>query len=526
MIARVRRAACLAAALLVATSCTVTGSRSTNGSNPPDGVLRVGLERPQSLDPAQARYIADYLVVDQLFDGLTGYDPVTLEVQPALATKWESSPDQKSWAFSLRPGAKFANGRAITAEDVKYTLDRIAKKDADSPAAPQLDAVVGFKEFNTDGKGDGLAGVTVPAPGTLKVDLQWPLSSLPAVLAHPSFGVVPREAVEAVAPAPTFAEQPVGSGPFMFRSRSIDVLRLMPAPGVKAQVRGLEFHLGRDGDEAYNAFLRGHLDWTAIPAERVDEVVRDRGRAGFAPYPAELLYGFNLKNTKFADQRFREAIVRAIDRDAIVRVVYGNRVRAVSGVVAQGVPGYQDNACGERCHFDPNRARALLAEVFGSRPVPAVNIDFDDDPTQEAVAKAMADNLKAVGIPANLRPHAYAEYLKFASSGQQELFQLAWIGSYASPDAFLTPLFYSGKPDNVFGYNSPDFDALIRAARESNDPAKALVTYQAAEKYVMAQLPVVPIAQYETHTLVSSRVRDLTMSAFGTFDAARVRLVD
>jgi ABC-type oligopeptide transport system substrate-binding subunit len=312
----------------------------------------------------------------------------------------------------------------------------------------------------------------------------------------------------------------------MFRSRSIDVLRLMPAPGAKVALRGLEIHLGRDGAEPYSAFLRGQLDWTAVPADRVDEVVRDRGRAGFQPYPAELLYGFNLKNTKYADQRFREAIVRAIDRDAIVRTVYGNRVRATSGVVAQGVPGYQDNACGERCAYDPNRARALVAEVFGSRPVPTVNIDFDDDPTQEAVARSMADNLKAAGIPANTRPHAYAEYLKFASSGQQELFQLAWIGSYASPDAFLTPLFYSGKPDNVFGYNSSEFDALIRAARESPDQAKALLTYQAAEKFVMAQVPVVPIAQYETHTLVSSRVRGLTMSAFGTFDASLVRLDD
>lgn len=504
------------------TACTSSGGGKSSAV--PDGVLRIGLERPQSLDPAQARYPADLLVVDQLFDGLTAYDPATLQAVPALASRWESSPDQKTWSFFLRPGVKFANGRAITAADVQYSLERIARKGSDSPAAPQLEPILGFKAFN-EGKTESLAGITTPAAGTVKFDLGYALSSFPAVLAFPSFGIVPREAVEAPSPAPQFSDQPVGSGPFMFRSRSADVLRLMPAAGVKTAIKGLEIYLGRSSDEPYSAFLRGRLDWTAVPTERVDEVIRDRGRTGFQPYPAELFYGFNMKSPKFADARFREAIVRAIDRSAIVRDVYDGRVRPTAGVVAEGVPGYQANACGDKCAFDPARSKALLADAFGSKAVPEINIDFDDDPTQQAVAAAMQANLKAVGITANLRSHTYADYLKFASSGKQELFRLAWIGAYASPDAFLTPLFYSGRPDNVTGFANSDFDAMIRAAREQPDPAKSLQAYQAAEKFLMAQLPVMPIAQYETHTLASARVRDLTMSAFGTFDASRVRLV-
>jgi oligopeptide transport system substrate-binding protein len=511
---------------LLGAACTACSASEPGGraGSPPDGILRIGLERPQSLDPAAARFPGDLLVVDQLFDGLTTYDPVTLQARPALATRWESSPDQKTWTFFLRPGARFANGRAIESTDVQYSLERIARKGSDSPAQPQLDPILGFKAFN-DGRTPSLEGVTTPSAGTVKVELGYSLAAFPAVLGSPSFGIVPREAVEAVAPAPAFAEQPVGSGPFMIRSRSADVLRLMPAPGVNMALKGLEVHIGRDSDAPYSAFLRGQLDWTAIPAERVDEVVRDRGRDSFQPYPAQLFYGFNLRNNKYRDARFREAIVRAIDRDAIIRVIYGGRVRPLSGVVAEGIPGHQPNACGDTCRYDPARSRALLAEAFGSRTVPEVNIDFDDDPIQQAVAQAMQANLKAVGITANLRAHTYTDYLKFASSGQQELFRLAWIGAYPSPDAFLTPLFYTGRPDNVTGFANSDFDALIRAARESTDPAKSAEAYQAAEKLLMSQAPVVPIAQYETHTLSSSRVRDLTMSAFGTFDASKVRLV-
>ncbi|MDQ3980405.1 MAG: ABC transporter substrate-binding protein [Actinomycetota bacterium] len=507
---------------LAATGCS--GDKSEDGGTAaPDGILRIGLERPQSLDPAHARFPAELLVVEQLFDGLVTYDPETLQVRPALATRWEATPDQKSWTFFLRPDAKFSNGRTITATDVQYTLDRIGRRDTNSPSAAQLETIAGFKALNVDGKTQGFEGITVPSPGAIKIELATPLSSFAAILGHPAFGIVPREAVEAE--NPSFATQPIGSGPFMIRSRSADVLRLMPAPGARMALTGLEIHMGRDSGAPYAAFLRGRLDWTAIPAEQVEQVVRDRGRESFRPYPAELFYGFNLRNRKFQDARFREAILRAIDREAIVRGVYGGRVRGTNGVVAQGIPGYQPDPCSEKCRYDPGRARVLLEEVFGSRPVPEIFIDYDEDPTQEAVAQAMHANLRAVGIPATLRPHQYTEYLRFATSGQQELFRLAWIGAYPSPDAFLAPLFYTGHPDNVTGFSSEDFDALIREARESGDESKRLAAYQQAEKALMSQVPVVPIAQYETHTLVSSRVRDLTMSAFGTFDAARVRLI-
>ncbi|HJP67037.1 MAG TPA: ABC transporter substrate-binding protein, partial [Actinomycetota bacterium] len=418
------RSLLVAAAILalVATACTANHSVPAQGSTP-EGILRVGLERPQTLDPAFARFPADLLVVDQLFDGLTSYDPTTLQVVPALAARWEGTPDQKTWTFFLRPGVKFANGRAIDSSDVRYSIERIAAKDSGSPAAPQLDAIDGYKEFN-EGKSDTLAGLTTPSAGTVKFDLSYPLSSFPAVLGSPSFGIVPREAVEAQPPSPRFSDQPVGSGPFMIRSRSANVLRLMPAPGARTALKGIDISMGQDGDAPYAAFLRGQLDWTAVPAERVDEVVKNRGRAGFEPYPAELFYGFNLRNRKYQDPRFREAIVHAIDRDAIVRVVYGNRVRPTSGIVAAGIPGHQDDACGDTCRFDPVKAKALLADAFGSDPVPEVNIDFDDDPTQEAVAQSMQSNLKAVGIPANLRPHTYTDYLQFAISGQEEFFRL------------------------------------------------------------------------------------------------------
>ena len=151
---QVRLGAACAAFLLFAGACSgdEPSALRRGADDPPPGVLRVGIERPQSLDPAQARSPSELLVADQLFDSLTSYDPNTLAIQPALATKWTSSADQRRWDFTLRPGATFANFRVITSADVKYSLERIAKRGSSSPAASQLDTVAGFRAINLEGR--------------------------------------------------------------------------------------------------------------------------------------------------------------------------------------------------------------------------------------------------------------------------------------------------------------------------------------------------------------------------------------
>ncbi|HEX3623095.1 MAG TPA: ABC transporter substrate-binding protein [Acidimicrobiales bacterium] len=522
-----RLRASAAALLLLAAACSSSHSAAAvrrGADEPPPGVLRVGIERPESLDPAQARTPGELLVADQLFDGLTAYDPDTLTVLPALAAKWTSSADQRKWDFTIRPGATFANGRAVTPADVKFTLDRIAKKGSSSPAAAQLETVTGFKAVNVDGKTDSLAGVTTPASDVVHIELDQPMSSLPAVLGHPTFGVVPKEAVNAE--SPSFATQPVGSGPFMLQSRRDDLLHLVPVPSpVAVPLRAVDVYLEQDAETAYNAFVAGQLDWTSVPPDQVEQVAERQGPAGAKPYLGELFYGFNLKNPKFADVRFRQAIMAAIDRDAIVRVVYGPSADVLNGLIPQGVPGAQPNACGDRCAHDPAKARALVAAAFpAGKPVPEIMIDFDDDGTQRAVAQAMQSNLQDVGIPSQLRPHTYADYLRFAISGQQELFRLGWIGAYPTADAFLTPLFETGLRDNITGFSSTPVDNTLKNGRAEPDDAKRISAYQAAENLVLDQMPIIPVAQFQFQSVSSARVSGLVVNGLGTFDATKVRV--
>lgn len=485
------------------------------------GRLRVGVTSLGSLDPAQARTVEQLLVADQLFDSLTTWEGTDLEAVGSIAERWEASPDQKQWDFFLSPEARFADGREIVAADVKYSLERVARRGSGSAGADLLELVSGFGPFAKDGSADELVGVTAPEPGRVHISLDQPLAVLPLVLGAPVLGIVPRQSVEAT--TPPFAEAPLGSGPFKVARRTPDLLSIDAVSG-DTRIDGVEFVHFHDVATSYEAFERGELDWSRVPPDRVEDAKVKYGDRGFTPYAAELLYGFNLKSPKLQDSRIREAILLALDRKAIVRAVYGSTVLPLDGIVVEGVPGHQTDPCAGRCRHDPDRARQLLGEArFGQGPL-EIAIDFDDDVTQQALARAMASNLEQVGVKATLRPKPLGEYQSFALSGQQELFRLGWIASYPSPDAFLPPLFTTGSPSNLTGHSVPGVDGQLREARAEADPVKRLSAYRAVERSVMFSLPVIPLAQLEVHAVMAKSVRGLTQTSMGTFDASSVWL--
>ena len=517
----------LAAAVLLIPASPAGGEREAAearrpGDPDPGRTLRIGVTRVPTLDPAQSRSVDQVLVSDQLFDSLTALDPETNQPIPSLAQQWQASGDQRQWDFVLRPGATFSNGRAITAHDVKYTIERMSRPGSGSPAGDLLRLVSGFDVFNKGGAPQ-LVGVTAPASNVVHFSLDQPWSLLPSVLSSPLFGVVPREAVEAPAPAPSFDEQPVTSGPFQVHRQRGQVLSLVPAPGTKTRLTGIDVIRYDEVADAYRAFKDGRLDFSRVPADEINDAARRYGREAFQPYLAELFYGFNLKSPKFADPRFREAIVRGIDRRALVTAIYRGTVRPIDSTVLAGVHGHQDGAC-SRCEHDPGRARALLAEVFKGKPPPPVALDYDDDATQEAIARTMQASLQKVGIPVILRPKPPRDYDSFALSDEPEMFRLGWLASYPSADAILPPLFQSESPNNLTGFANPTVDAQLKAARAESNPARRVELFQQAEKTVMEQLPVVPIAQFNLHSVVSKRVKGAKLDSLGSFNAASVRV--
>jgi peptide/nickel transport system substrate-binding protein/oligopeptide transport system substrate-binding protein len=524
-----RVAAVLLAAALLTAACT-SEDKSPSATRPREGgVLRLAVVGVTSLDPAQAREPTEVLVADQLFDRLTAYDPATLALKPGLADSWTANPEQTQFTFKLGAGRTFSDGSPVSSADVKFTLNRIAKKGSGSSLAQQLEDVNGFKAVNQDGTATELPGVTVPDPATVVIALDHPFSAFPEVLSQAGFGIVSEKSVTKL--GDKFGDTPEGtSGPFRFLSRKEGEVRLARFRAHKPRaprVDELRLHSYPNAGAAYRALRAGSVDISPVPPERIDEARKRYGARGTRPYLGELFYGMNLRSAKLADQRFRKAISLAVNRRRIVDVVYSGTELPSVALVAAGLPGLTNARCPAGCGYDPAQARTLTQQAFPQAgSVPTLQIDFDDETLQRRIAEIIKADLDAAGIPAQLRPHPTQDYGKFLAGGEQELFRLGWIADYPSADAFLVPLFLSNRQDNLTNLANGDVDFALRSARAEADPAKRASLYADAATRISDLAVVVPILQFETRLAAAKRVRGFVVSSLNTFDGSSVWLAE
>jgi ABC-type transport system substrate-binding protein len=502
---RVRLLGLVAVVVLVLAACSSgsdDGSDDDEGSAPQAGVLRMGMVGPLEFDPNLVVVGQDDLIViDLLFETLPEID------EP------EVDDELRVWTYDL-DGESFSDGTPVTAQDVKFSLERAAEPGEQSLRGARLDVIEGYQSFVARTATE-IEGIRVVDDNTVEITTDEPYGELDRLLVSPSFAVLPAKLVSEDA---VYWRQPIGSGPFELTEVTDEGATFVRAETSGAKLDGIDVSYYESVDESYAAFADGRVDWSEVPVGEYDAAAEAYGDEQFVPLNVEFWFGMNLRNPKFENQLFREAIIHAIDRPALVDEFYPGSL-LLDGVVPRGVPGAQDNACGDRCVYVPDLSEDLLVDAFPDGDVPTVMIDYNEDDFEQAAAEMIAADLDAVGIPNELRPHPLSEYREFVVSSEQEFFSFGWIGVGLTPDTYLAPLFLSDSPDNVTGYNLGFADAGIAAARALATEDERLAGYQEVERAIVGQVPLVPLVQLQSHAVVSERVRDLTTRVNGTIDA-------
>ncbi|MDA8237112.1 MAG: peptide ABC transporter substrate-binding protein [Chloroflexi bacterium] len=489
---RSRRLAALLAGLAVVAAAAFGGPGPGVAAGPG---ARIAMGEPATLDPAVAGDAASAAVIAQVFEGLTALDP-SLTPRPALAAGWELRDGGTTVAFTLRDGLTFSDGTPLTAADVRRSWLRVLDPAAPSPLSSLLYDVVGARDYAT-GRGPADA-VGIVANGTsLEVRLDRPAGDFPAVAASPTLAVVPP-GVGTVPGALQAGPGFVGSGGYLLVGTAADGLTLRANPRYWAGEPAIpEITVVTDlgGRSPVDVFAGGEIDWVPVGTFDASWIAYDPDLGASLRQWTDLAvtyYGFETRRPPFSDARVRRAFAEAVDWSRIVDLVDGSTALPATSMVPPGIPGRSD----ERFlpAFDPAGARRLLAAAGYADPAtfPTVTLVTAGTAYDGAIIAQLKANL---GITIRFEALDFATlFERLGSASSPDLWSVSWIADYPSPNDFLGILLGTGQPNNYGGWTSADFDAAIARAVGTTDAAAARAGYDAAERIVADEVPVVPVS--------------------------------
>lgn len=481
-----------------------TQNSSTNNTAPAGNVLRLpggsGMGGdPPTLDPANTSDVESATYIVEIFSGLVGFNK-DLKIVPDLAEKWDVSNDGKTYTFTLRQDAKFHDGRPVTAQDVKYSLERAADPRTRSTVSPlYLGDIVGFMDKYT-GKANEVSGVQVLDNYTVQIDIDKPISYFLAALAHPTSYIVDKFNVES-GEQPWYLK-PNGTGPFKLiqwdQGQQIVLEKNADYYGdIKPSVDRIEFLLG--GGSAMTRYENGDLDATRVSIadiERVSDPASPLNKElSIDPQLSTSFIVFNTRKAPFDDPKVRMAFAMSIDRQKLNDVVFKKMPVVATGILPQAFPGFNQDLKG--IPFDPEGAKKLLAESKYASGLPdIVWSTVGGGGTAGSDVQAIAEMLKEnLGANISVEQTDWATYLSQINGTNVDfqLFDIGWSADYVDPHNFIGLLFRGGSLNNWSGYDNPVVNQLIDDASVEPNLDKRIQEYQQAEEKILQDAPVLPL---------------------------------
>jgi len=451
---------------------------------------------PTWFDPAETpSVITPFMMLYALHDAVVKPLPGQ-PMAPSLAESWSMSKDGLAYEFVLRKGVKFHNGEPVTAEDVKFSLERYR-----GGGAATLKARV--------------AGVDVVDAQHVRIRLKQPWPDFMTFYGTPATGaawVVPKKYVEKVGDD-GFKRAPIGAGPYRFVSFNPGVELVLEAneqywrkpPAVKRLI----FRSVPDDTTRLAMLKRGEADIAyQIRGPLAEEVRRTPGLTLKALNPTftEWLVFVDQWDPKspWADRRVRLAANLAINRQAINESEYLGFARAASSIIPRDFQFYWP---APPYAYDPARARQLLAEAGYARGFDAG--DLSTDAVYAPTAEAVVNDLRAVGIRARLRPLERAAFYK---ADQEKSFKnLVRPGSAAAGNA-ATRIEAFVVTGGIRAYGGhPDIDGLFREQAVEVDVRKREALLHRIQQLMHERVMFAPLLEPAFLSGVGPRVDPATL---------------
>lgn len=427
---------------------------------------------PVTLDPHRATDLVAIGILGNVCEPLVRYRADGTRPEPALATTWATL-DNRTWTFTLREGVRFHDGSLFDADAVVANITDISRSKSLAARAERL------------------------GPHAVSVTLEQPNAAFLATLSQTLHCVLsPR----------TLAGEPhvpVGTGPFRLGATRAGQVELVAQPahwGGAPRVARLLFTRFPSEAALVQALLAGQADVTSalgLPAVKALRGARDvtlDSRTGLNV----CFLSINNARAPFSDRRVREALARALDREAIVRRILDGHAELartplpplLAGPSRTLLTSGRDLSAARRLL----RAAGLESGFDTTLLVSAVTRPYL--PAPEALSRHIQADLLEVGVRVKLQPvETWAAYTGRATAGEYELAVLGWQADTLDPNDFLSALLGSKAvpATNRSRYKSPAMDALLERGRRLSDPGQRQAVYREALALFAADLPWIPL---------------------------------
>ncbi|CAH1692484.1 Oligopeptide-binding protein AppA [Hyphomicrobiales bacterium] len=447
--------------------------------------------------------LSDILAINVIGEGLTRWTKDKLEVEPSLATSWETNADATVWTFNLREGVKWHDGAPFTADDVKFTFDLILNKNVRAATLGQVAT---------------LTSVEVVSPTQVRMTFSQPNSSLPVMLAY-RMPIVPKHALESQDPNQPveFIKKPIGTGAFMFaKAASGQAWSTVRNPnwwGGKVDLDGVDFRIMPDANSVVAELKTANVDVGLVQPQQI-ATLKGSGGVEISAVEQPSIYYVSLLNNKapFEDVRVRKALNYAVDKQGIIKAVVNGYATPASSMIAPSVDGYTADVT--QYPYDPAKAKALLAEAGW------VESNGKLMKNGQQMKVSIATSTGVIGGPqlAQIIQQQLADIGIEASINMVDFRQL-WTGVFdgtfqtsveylnLQPSADIINALGCGGSQNRFAYCDPELDAMFKTASALTDPAARKAEYAKIQKRISENPPGIWLYYPQEIRAIGERVK-------------------
>ncbi len=479
----------------------------------------------QSMDPQIQNDTTSEQVVKMLYNTLLKFEDDGTVVGD-LAESWSVSEDKLTWTFNLKQGVKFHNGKELTSADVKATFDRALNAEAGGLRTTEI-----IKMFTS---------VEAPDPYTVTITTDAPYGPMESLMCNMSLGIMDADYIEQYGlDLGTSAEGENGTGPFKVvsweRDQEIVVERFDDYFGTPAKLQTVVYTIIPEAASRVIALETGEVDVIDKPTDE-DLARLEADTENFTvlrkPTISQRLFRFGCNDPIISNTKVRQAIVYAIDRQAIIDALFTGSGYPSTAPLAPVTFGYSD--LGE-IEQDLELAKSLLAEAGYPDGFDTKIVTTERYQNGIELAEIISQQLAEIGINAEIEVWEWSALSASwngitADEFDQPIFIMGAGPSMRDADGGLRGLYTTsetGLNDRNYGfYSNAEVDALIEQGMQETDQQKRVEIYKEAMEILYREDPVA-FWLFDMYGLAitSSKVEGVTLSPISTitFENATVK---